>query len=99
MKFKHLFILSVLSFAIVTGQDKSTGLDELIKISIKNNPAVKTAENKYTAAEADVAQSSNLPDPVFTFGIMNLPLNSFSFHQEPMTGKLFSLSQSFPETN
>lgn len=96
MKFKYYLIFSVLQLTIIFGQIKEVGLDELVKVTIKNNPAIKIAEHKLTASESEIAQSSNLPDPVFTFGIMNLPLNSFSFHQEPMTGKLFSLSQSFP---
>ena len=43
-----------------------------------------------------IEQNSNLPDPMLTLGLMNLPVNSFSFTQEPMTGKIVGLSQMFP---
>jgi outer membrane protein TolC len=33
---------------------------------------------------------------MLTLGLMNLPTNSFSFTQEPMTGKIVGLSQAFP---
>jgi outer membrane protein TolC len=51
---------------------------------------------KLEAVKTKPAQNSNLPDPVLSIGALNIPINSFSFTQEPMTGKMVSLSQAFP---
>ncbi len=53
-------------------------------------------EMKKLAASNRIEQNSNLPDPVLGFGFMNLPVNSFSLDQEPMTGIGVGLSQAFP---
>jgi len=53
-------------------------------------------EAKYNASESRIEINSNLPDPMLTLGLANLPTNSFSFTQEPMTGKIVGLSQAFP---
>ena len=51
---------------------------------------------KQNAAESQSNVNSNLPDPMLTLGLANLPTNSFSFTQEPMTGKIVGLSQAVP---
>ncbi len=51
---------------------------------------------KLGAASSRIEQGTNLPDPMLTFGLMNMPTNSFSFNQEPMTGKVIGLSQAIP---
>jgi outer membrane protein TolC len=53
-------------------------------------------EMKKQAASNRIEQNSNFPDPMLTLGFANLPVNSFSFTQEPMTGKIVGLSQTFP---
>jgi len=48
------------------------------------------------SAERMIPQAGSLPDPRITFGLMNLPVNSFAFNQEPMTSKQISIMQMFP---
>lgn len=76
-------------------QDKYT-LEEIIGISIERSPKLKMLHSKMDAARSRKSQNSNLPDPVLSIGLVNMPVNSFSFTQEPMTGKLLSLSQGIP---
>jgi outer membrane protein TolC len=53
------------------------------------------AKKKWEVYKEKVPQAYALEDPMFSFGIINLPTN-FSFHQEDMTMKEFSISQKFP---
>ncbi len=80
-------------------QDNSPGrpvLADLIQEALVNNPRLEAAGQRTLAAEKALPQAGALPDPQLTLGLMNLPVNSFAFDQEPMTGKLISVMQMFP---
>lgn len=93
-------LLLLLSIAIfdynLYSQQIDTKVGYLIQQAIEVSPGLKELHNKKLAAEAVVPQVSNLPDPVLTLGLTNLPTNSFSFTQEPMTGKIIGLNQAIP---
>lgn len=91
-----LIFLFFVSITNVYPQQNDAYLESLIKKAIELSPKLKTLENKQGVANSKIAQFSNLPDPMLTFGLMNLPTNSFSFIQEPMTGKILGLSQAVP---
>ncbi|MCJ7554857.1 MAG: TolC family protein [Ignavibacteriaceae bacterium] len=94
-KIRILIIGSIILFASnLFGQNET--LQDLINTAIKVSPQIKMLEMKKLAASNRIEQNSNLPDPMLTLGIANLPVNSFSFTQEPMTGKIVGLSQAFP---
>ncbi|GAB4298255.1 MAG: TolC family protein [Ignavibacteriaceae bacterium] len=84
------FLSAALSFA------QTETLQDLINIAIEVSPKIKMLEMKKETASNRIEQNSNLPDPMLTLGFVNLPVNSFSFTQEPMTGKIVGLSQAFP---
>ena len=94
----HLrLLLIVISFtAVISAQQNNSILDSIIQVSINVSPNIKMLKAKRDAAYNRIEQNSNLPDPMLTLGLMNLPVNTFSFTQEPMTGKIIGLSQMFP---
>lgn len=96
MKKIFFFIVIILlnSTTLVLGQTEK--LQDLIVEALRVSPELKMIKAKISVVENRVEQNSNLPDPMLTFGIMSLPANSFSFNEEPMTGKVFGLSQEFP---
>ncbi|MCJ7680519.1 MAG: TolC family protein [Candidatus Aminicenantes bacterium] len=57
---------------------------------------LEAAVNRSLSAEKVIPQAGALPDPQISLSMMNLPVNSFSFTQEPMTGKVISVTQMFP---
>jgi len=71
-------------------------LDQMIEQVILLSPKIKMLEAKRNAAYSRIDQNSNLPDPVLILGLRNIPTNSFSFDQDPMTQKAIGLSQMFP---
>ena len=94
-KIRILIIGLTISFTTFSnGQTDS--LKDLINIAIDVSPKIKMLEMKKLATSNRIEQNSNLPDPMLTLGLANLPVNSFSFTQEPMTGKIVGLSQAFP---
>ncbi len=92
-KIKILTIAIALA-SVSFGQTET--LEDLIHTAIEVSPKIKMLELKKQASSNRIEQNSNLPDPMLTLGFANLPVNSFSFTQEPMTGKIVGLSQAFP---
>ncbi len=95
IKIKNICLFILLSIIPVNIFAQDT-LDSLISKGVDVSPKLKMLQSKYSAAESSINVNSNLPDPVLTLGLANLPTNSFSFTQEPMTGKIIGLSQAIP---
>jgi outer membrane protein TolC len=70
-------------------------VEELVKEAMQNNPEILAAQKRWDVFKARVPQASALEDPMLGFGVVNLPTN-FSFKDEDMTMKEFSISQKFP---
>jgi len=98
MKSKLFFLLLILigTFCRISAQENNETLQMLIDKAVEVSPKIKMLEAKKNAADSKIEANSNLPDPMLTLGLMNLPTNSFSFSQEPMTGKIVGLSQRIP---
>jgi len=96
MKIRMLLVFASLIFGVIHAQEKAEPLDSLIVKAIQVSPKVAMLKSKKNAAKARIEIGTNLPDPVLTLGLVNMPTNSFSFTQEPMTGKVIGLSQAFP---
>lgn len=95
---KRLLIICFITATLFSTNDlfAQTTLDSLINRAIEVSPKLAMYRAKRSVAENKVPQVSNLPDPMLTLGAVNMPVNSFSFTQEPMTGKMISVSQAFP---
>ena len=89
-------ILFLLLILMVPGLLYSQSLDSLKNIAVAVSPGLKMLQAKSDAAKSKANINSNLPDPVLTLGLANMPTNTFSFTQEPMTGKIVGLSQAIP---
>ena len=89
------FIL-FMSFLSVLGQTNKYNLDDLIHFAKESSPSLAAVKFQIKADESRIIINSNLPDPLISFGVTNLPINSFSFTQEPMTGKMISVTQAIP---
>ena len=96
---KIFFTIVLILFAFLanrTTAQNNAELNKLIEEAVRVSPKIQMLGAKQKVAGAVVPQVSNLPDPAITLGLNNLPVNSFSFTQEPMTGKVLGLSQAFP---
>jgi cobalt-zinc-cadmium efflux system outer membrane protein len=71
-------------------------LQSLINEALKANPEIKQKGKLKAAAEEAIRPAGALDNPQAGFGLLNLPTDTWSFAQEPMTQKAFSLSQKIP---
>ena len=91
-----IFLFVFLFILPVSAQNENDRLAHLIDIALKNNPEYSSMKNKLEAAKVRISPAGALPDPSLSLAFINLPVNSFSFDQEPMTGKKISIMQMFP---
>ncbi len=102
-KYMTLFIAIIFVFggfaAFSKTKDNSTTndiLNDLIQEALEKNPGLEAAVQRALSVEKNIPQAGALPDPQLTFGLSNLPVDSFSFNQDPMTGKVIGVMQMFP---
>ena len=96
---KKYFLICACTACLSPGlfsQQSDTTLQRYIATALRVSPRLMALHSRQNAYGSRIAQASNLPDPRVAFTLNNLPVNSFSFTQEPMTGKMISLSQEFP---
>ena len=72
------------------------GLDEAVSFAIAHNPDIKAMLQQSSAASNIPPQAGSLPDPVFSFNALNLPVDTFDLDQEAMTQMQFKLTQAIP---
>ncbi len=96
--FFRIGLIGLVLFQVGLAQtpDSILQLTPLIQEALANNPELQSVQNNWQAAEAKIPQAGALPDPVLNFNLMNMPVTSFSFDQEPMTGKQVGIMQMFP---
>ncbi len=95
---KVVFFLSLILMShesSAQSEKKFVNVDQLVDEAIQNNPEVLAAKIRWEVFKEKIPQASALEDPMFSFGIINLPTN-FSFKDEDMTMKEFSISQKVP---
>ena len=91
--FSFLILIPVSSSA--QSEKPRLNVDQLVEEALQNNPEILAAKQKWEVFKEKVPQARALPDPMFGFGIINLPTN-FRFRDEDMTMKEISVSQMVP---
>lgn len=94
-----LFAFIVLCFAIsgpVAADAPGLSLDGAVRMAVEDHPQIEAERFAALSAQEEAIAESQLPDPQLTAGIVNLPLPSASFTNEPMTQVMIGLQQSIP---
>lgn len=93
-----LFFFVLINSQAAFADPNSAGavLDGLIEEAVMNNPELKALKGKVEAFEERPSQVKSLDDPRLSLGLMNVPVDTFRFNQEPMTQKQISLMQKLP---
>lgn len=73
-----------------------TPLAALIEEATQANPEIRAARREAEAAEQRIAPAGALSDPMLEVGVLNLPIDTFSFRQDDMTMKMIGLGQRLP---
>lgn len=90
-------MLSAAGMAAARGlYDKPPELERLIGELIENNEELQSLAEERDALAAEISVAGALDDPRLGIGVANLPTDTFSFSQEPMTQKTLFIAQKFP---
>ncbi|WP_177419624.1 TolC family protein [endosymbiont of Lamellibrachia barhami] len=71
-------------------------IDQAVSLALQGNPGLAEIEARAEAAAQRPSQVGALPDPVLSFNVANLPLDSFDLTQEAMTQFQVGISQKLP---
>ncbi len=71
------------------------GLYHLLN-AIEQHPMLAEQRAAISAAGHRIADKSSLANPMLMLGVQGVPVTSFSFSQEMMTGRMIGISQMFP---
>jgi cobalt-zinc-cadmium efflux system outer membrane protein len=88
--------LSLLTLFSNESLAQKLSLDSLIAEALRANPDLRSAESRYKAFEAKIPQVGSLPDPMLKATASNLPIDSWSLDQTPMSGVELMFSQKIP---
>ncbi len=67
-----------------------------IEAALANNPSLSAMQERIRMKENAAIRAGALDDPKAWIGVTNVPIRSWSFRDEDMTGKEIGLSQMFP---
>jgi outer membrane protein TolC len=71
-------------------------LNELIEEGLAQNKEIQSLEARVESFKEEIPFAGALDDPRLGLAILNLPADSFSFDEEPMTQKQISIAQKIP---
>ncbi len=94
-KLGRLFTLSI--FLLCHSKLWAMDLNDAVQVALNNPPEIRKAVANQNKLSQEAIADSQLPDPVISGGIMNLPTDTFDFNQEPMSQIQIGLQQSFPK--
>lgn len=94
-------LLLILVFLLPAGpagaQDNAAAtVDYYIEHALSDNPSLASMQERIRMKENAAVRAGALDDPKAWVGISNVPVKSWSFREEDMTGKEVGLSQMFP---
>lgn len=71
-------------------------LSGLIDEGLAQNKEIQSLKDQVESLKNEIPYAGALEDPRLGLAVLNLPTDTFSFDQEPMTQKQISLAQKFP---
>ena len=74
----------------------SYSLENAVTAAQRQDPWVQGSLKRQESLDALSIAAGSLPDPSVSFGVANLPIDTFDFSQEPMTQFKVGVSQMFP---
>ena len=88
--------LLCMSAAIFCQPVMGLSLQQAEQIALQNDPMVASMMATSRAQENESVAASTLPDPQLRLGMFNVPLDTLSVSEEPMTQMAIGLQQQFP---
>ena len=82
--------------SVDTRNSSEVELEQAVTLALDHSLELASIRARSDAIRAASSYAGALPDPTLSLNAMNMPTDTFSFDQEPMTQMQVALSQSFP---
>lgn len=98
MKTLFFIIMAIVAFMHAGNAcaQETLKLPDLLKEAEAKSPVLAASRSEYQAAKERIPQAGTFDNPMIGLGVQSLPVDSFAFNREPMTGKMLELSQAVP---
>lgn len=95
---RHCLLAAVVMCIVVATSQASEllSLQHAVETALTNNPGLAALKSQAESLAALPEQAGAWPDPILSFNLVNVPLDSFSFREEGMTQYQLGLSQALP---
>ncbi len=98
--FLRIILGSLLLVVMLPSQAESVlTLKQAVSVAVSDDPWVTGSYQRQHAMIAKSVAAGELPDPVVSVGLANVPVDEFKLNQEPMTQIQVGISQQFPRGN
>jgi outer membrane protein TolC len=98
-KLKRVLLL-ILGFLVLgaaaSAEEAARPASYYLEAAFSNNPSLSAMQARIRMKENAAIRAGALDDPKAWIGVSNVPVRSWSFREEDMTGKEIGLSQMFP---
>jgi len=74
----------------------SIKLSDLLTEAEMSNPMLSAKRSAYEAAKERIPQAGAFDNPMIGIGVQSVPVDTFAFNRDGMTGKMLELSQGVP---
>ena len=92
-----LFLLLATVFPLkAVAEEVPLPVSRYVDAALADNPSLESMRERIRMKENAAIKAGALDDPKLRMGITNLPVSSWDFREEDMTGKEIGLSQMFP---
>ena len=71
-------------------------LQEAVKLALQQDPGIQQLQAETETARDQAVTSGQWPDPKVSFGLVNLPTNSYAVGRDSMTMQMVGVEQDFP---
>lgn len=71
-------------------------LQEAVSLAVQQDPVLQQLRAQVTAVRDEAATAGQWPDPKLSFGLVNLPTNSYAVGRDSMTMQMIGIEQDFP---
>ncbi len=92
-------ILFALVFSFSVHAEQTISIERAVQTALKRDALINVYQSRRDAYKEQSIAADTLPDPKIKLGMMNVPVDTFAFNQEPMTQVQLGIQQMFPRGN
>ena len=99
-KYLAVLVLPAMSVSLQAAEaDATLSLQEAERIAIKRDLILQSQQASHQAMQEQSIAADNWPDPVFKFGALAVPVDTYDLEQEQMTQVVLGYKQMLPRGN